>query len=305
MSVPESKNGRAYAMLACVMLFWAGNAIVGRLVRDDIPPATLSLLRWSGALALLLPFAWAHLRTDRAALLARWPRVVGLGLIGVASFNTLYYLGLHDTTASNGLLLQALIPGGVLIMDRAMFGIRPARAAILGVVVATLGVAVIVFRGDYHLLTSLALGRGDLIILIAVALWALYTSLLKTKPVVHPFSFLAATFAVAVVALTPVAALEFASGARVHWTGTVVAAIAYVAILPSLVAYLLFNQAVAMIGAGAAGQAINLMPLFGALMAAVLLGEALHGYHAVGMTMILIGLVVGLWGSRRASGATP
>ena len=298
MSVPESKNGRAYAMLACVMLFWAGNAIVGRLVRDDIPPATLSLLRWSGALALLLPFAWQHLRNDRAALVAHWPRVVGLGLIGVASFNTLYYLGLHDTTASNGLLLQALIPGGVLIMDRAMFGIRPARASIVGVVIATLGVAVIVFRGDYHMLTSLALGRGDLIILVAITLWALYTSLLKTKPAVHPFSFLAATFAVAVIALTPVAALEFANGARVHWTGTVVAAIAYVAILPSLVAYLLFNQAVAMIGAGAAGQAINLMPLFGALMAALLLGEALHGYHAIGMAMILAGLVVGLTGSR-------
>ncbi len=293
-----SKNGRAYAMLACVMLFWAGNAIVGRLVRDDIPPATLSLLRWSGALALLLPFAWGHLKADRAALVARWPRVVGLGLIGVASFNTLYYLGLHDTTASNGLLLQALIPGGVLIADRLIFGIRPARVAILGVVIATLGVAVIVFRADYHMLTTLALGRGDLIILFAITLWALYTSLLKTKPAVHPFSFLAATFAVAVAALAPVAALEFASGARVHWTGTVVAAIAYVAILPSLVAYLLFNQAVAMIGAGAAGQAINLMPLFGALMAAVLLGEALHFYHAIGMAMILAGLVVGLAGSR-------
>lgn len=301
MSVPLSKNGRAYAMLACVMLFWSGNAIVGRLVRDDIPPATLSLMRWSGALALLLPFAWAHLKADRRALIARWPRVLGLGLIGVASFNTLYYLGLHDTPASNGLLLQALIPGGVLIADRLIFGIRPARTAMLGVAIATLGVAVIVFRGDYHMLTSLALGRGDLIILFAITLWALYTSLLKTKPQVHAFSFLAATFAVAVVALAPVAALEYAGGARVHWSGTVVAAVAYVAILPSLVAYLLFNQAVATIGAGAAGQATNLMPLFGALMAAVLLGEPLHGYHAIGMAMILTGLVVGLLGSRTAA----
>ena len=124
---------RAYAMLACTMLLWAGNAIVGRVVRDDIPPATLSLLRWSGALALLLPFAWSRLTTDRALLAAGWRRVAILGLIGVASFNTLYYLGLHSTTASNALLLQALIPGLVLLCDRAVFGIRPGRTAVIGV----------------------------------------------------------------------------------------------------------------------------------------------------------------------------
>ncbi len=292
---------RAYAMLACVMLFWSGNAIIGRAIRADVAPALLSLLRWGGALLLLLPFAWRHLVADRAALSEHWLRVVVLGLIGVASFNTLYYLGLHDTTASNGLLLQALIPGGVLIADRMIFGIRPRALAVTGVVVATLGVGAIVFRGDYHLLTQLALGRGDLIILGAVALWALYTSLLKTKPQVHALGFLAATFAVAVIALAPIAAWEFAGGARPHFSGPVMLAVAYVAIFPSLIAYLLFNVSVAAIGAGAAGQAINLMPLFGALLAAALLGEQLHGYHAVGMAMILAGLVLGITASRRAA----
>lgn len=291
---------RAYAMLACTMLFWAGNAIVGRVVREDIPPATLSLLRWTGALAVLLPFAWRHLVADRAALVGRWRQVLLLALLGVAAFNTLYYQGLHDTTASNGLLLQALIPGLVLACDRVIFGVRPARAAMLGVGLATAGVAVIVFRGDHHLLTTLALGRGDAVILVAVALWALYTSLLRTRPDAHPLGFLAATFAIAVVVLAPVAVLELVNGAAIRWSPATVAAIAYVAIFPSLIAYLFFNQAVAMIGAGAAGQAINLMPLFGALLAAALLGETLHAYHAAGMGMILAGLAIGLAGSRRA-----
>ncbi|URW75143.1 DMT family transporter [Sphingomonas donggukensis] len=289
-----NRQYRAYAMLACAMLFWAGNAIVGRAVRGDVPAATLSLLRWSGAFALLLPFAWRHLVADRAALVAGWKRVVGLGLIGVASFNTLYYFGLHDTTASNALLLQALIPGLVLVADRAIFGIRPPLAIVGGVVLATLGVAVIVFRGDPAALAALALGRGDVLILIAVTLWALYTSLLKLKPKVHPLSFLAATFGVAVIALVPVAGVELARGAVVRWSTHSLLAIAYVAVLPSLVSYLLFNQGVAAIGAARAGQAINLMPLFGALLAAGLLGEKLHGYHAIGMTMILAGLVIGL-----------
>ncbi|MHA6721846.1 DMT family transporter [Sphingomonas sp. RS2018] len=291
---------RAYTMLACVMLFWAGNAIVGRLVRDDVPPATLGWLRWTGALLLLLPFAWRHLANDWPALRQGWRRVLLLGLLGVASFNTLYYLGLHDTTASNGLLLQALIPGLVLIVDRILFGIRAGPIVILGVVLATCGVAVIVFRGDPHLLSGFALGRGDATILGACVVWAFYTSLLKTKPAASPLGFLAATMAVAVVALAPVALAEHFAGAHIRWSGTVLLAIAYVAVLPSLVAYLLFNQAVAMVGAGAAGQAINLMPLFGALLAAGLLGEALHPFHAAGMALILAGLVTGVAGMRRS-----
>lgn len=280
------------------MLFWAGNAIVGRLVRDDIPPATLSLLRWAGALALLLPFAWRPLRRDAAALRTGWRSVVASGLLGVAAFNALYYLGLHDTTASNGLLLQALIPTLVLVCDRLIFGIRPGWSAVIGVGISTIGVAFIVFRGDPAVLVRFALGRGDAIILGAVVIWSLYTSLLRTRPPVHPLSFLAASFAVGLVALVPLAVIELAGGATIRWTPTTLAVIGYVAVFPSLLAYMLFGAGVAVLGAGRAGQTINLMPLFGALLAALLLGEKLYGYHIVGMALILIGLASGLFGAR-------
>lgn len=280
------------------MLFWAGNAIAGRLVRDDIPPATLSLMRWVGALALLLPFAWGHLVRDRAVLIAAWPRVVVIGLLGVAAFNALYYFGLHYTTASNGLLLQALIPTLVLVCDRLIFGIRPGWSAVAGVAVSTVGVAVIVFRGDPALLVGFVLGRGDAIILVSVVVWALYTSLLRTKPDAHPLAFLAATFMAGLVALLPLSVAELAGGARLHWTPTTIAVVGYVAVFPSLLSYLLFGAGVAALGAGRAGQTINLMPLFGALLAAALLGETLHGYHAIGMALILVGLAIGLLGAR-------
>ncbi|MFD1787349.1 DMT family transporter [Sphingomonas floccifaciens] len=302
MTAPRGDT-RAYAMLAAAMLFWAGNAIAGRLVRDDIPPATLSLLRWTGALAILLPFAWSKLVRDRAILLAGWPRVVAIGLLGVASFNALYYLGLHDTTASNGLLLQALIPALVLVCDRLIFGTRPGWGAVAGVAISTIGVGIIVFRGDPALLTGFVLGRGDALILTAVVIWALYTSLLRTKPAAHPLAFLAAIFMVGLVALIPLAIAEIVSGATIRATPTALGVIAYVAIFPSLLSYLLFNAGVAAIGAGRAGQVINLMPLFGALLAAVLLGERLRAYHAVGMAMILAGLIVGLL--RRQSVTSP
>ncbi|WP_294294584.1 DMT family transporter [uncultured Sphingomonas sp.] len=294
----DRRTLRPYAMLAAAMLFWAGNAIAGRVVRDDIPPATLSLMRWVGALALLLPFAWPHLVRDRAILIAAWPRVVVIGLLGIAAFNAIYYFGLHYTTASNGLLLQALIPTLVLICDRLIFGIRPGWSAVAGVAVSTIGVAFIVFRGDPALLTGFVLSRGDAIILVAVVVWALYTSLLRTKPDAHPLAFLAATFAVGLAALLPLAVAELTSGAQLRWTSTTVAVVGYVAVFPSLLSYSLFSAGVAALGAGRAGQTINLMPLFGALLAAALLGETLHGYHAIGMALILIGLAIGLLGAR-------
>jgi drug/metabolite transporter (DMT)-like permease len=276
------------------MLFWAGNAIAGRALRDAVPPFTLSLLRWSGAFALLLPFAWNHLRADRAEMRRSWRRLLLLGVVGVASFNAFNYLGLHYTTASNALLLGALSPACVLAADRVLFGVRPRAVALVGVAVAVVGVAVIVFRGDLAAVAGLQFGRGDLLILIGILLWAIYTSLLRTKPAIHPLSFLAATIAVAVVAMIPLAMWEWAAGERMYLTGAAIGGIVYIAVLPSVVAYHLFNQAVAMIGPGRAGQAINLLPLFGALLAAALLGERLHGYHIAGMVLILAGLATGL-----------
>ena len=117
-------------------MLWSGNAIVGRAVRDDIPPLFLALVRWTGALAILLPFAVRRLLADRTKLLANWKIVLLLGLTGVASFNALIYTGLHYTTASNSMLLQAAIPPLVLLADRVIFGVRSRAVQIAGVVAA-------------------------------------------------------------------------------------------------------------------------------------------------------------------------
>lgn len=283
---------RAYVALAAVMLLWAGNSIVGRAVRDDIAPFTLALVRWTGALLILLPFAWRHLRDDAVALRAAWRVVLALGLIGIAAFNALLYAGLHHTTASNGLLLQAAIPALVLVFDRVAFGVRPGLATVAGVTLSTLGVVVIVTRADPAVLRHFDFGRGDVMILIAVTAWAVYTTLLRLRPAVHPLSLIAATFAIGVLAMLPLAMIEIARVGLPALTPTTIGAFAYVAIFPSLIAYQLYNTAVAHVGPARAGQAITLMPLFGALLAVGLLGETLHGYHAVGMGLILAGILV-------------
>jgi len=284
---PELK---AYAMLGLVMLLWAGNSIVGRAIRDEIPPFTLAFVRWAGAVLVLLPFAARQVMAERRAILRVWRPVLVLGLTGVAAFNGFLYSGLHSTTASNALLLQAGIPALVLVADLSLFRVRPGRAAIIGVAVSTLGVVAIVFRGDPAVVRTLHFNRGDLLVMCGVVAWALYTTLLKTRPAIPGLSLLTVTFAVGALAMLPLAATEWREIAAMRFTPAVIAAFVYVAIFPSIIGYFLFNAAVATLGPARPGQAISLMPLFGALLAAPLLGERLHGYHLAGMALILAGI---------------
>ena len=296
----DRQQARAYALLGLVMLLWAGNSIVGRAVRDDVGPFILSFVRWVGASLVLLPFAIGPLRRDWEALKRSWVIVLVLGLTGVAAFNAIMYTGLHYTTATNGLLLQAAIPPAVLAADRLLFGVRAGWAQLLGIIASMLGVAVIVFQGQPSHVLGFRFGLGDVLVLIACADWALYTVLLRKRPAVSPLSFLLATFLVGVAAIAPLALWEALVGPPVRWGAGVGAAFLYVAVLPSLVSYLIYNHATEVVGPARAGQAITLLPLFGALLSAALLGEKLHPYHFVGMALILIGIVVAALAPRQA-----
>ncbi|HEX7854125.1 MAG TPA: DMT family transporter [Sphingobium sp.] len=283
---------RSYAMLAVVMLLWAGNSIVGRAVRMDVPPFTLAFVRWTGAALIALPFAWRHLVADWRKLIGQWRPLLLLGLTGIASFNALLYSGLRYTTATNGLLVQAAIPALVLLVNWLLFRVRAGFGQVAGVAVSTVGVLYIVAHGAPLSVLNTGFNFGDVLILCAVICWAVYTSLLRLRPDCNPWSFLIATFAIGIIAMAPLAASEAHQIAAMRLSWKVVGALAYVCILPSLVAYTLYNAAVRDIGAARAGQTISLMPLFGSLLAVALLGETLHAYHAWGMGLILVGILI-------------
>ena len=294
-------QARAFALLGLVMLLWAGNSIVGRAVRFDVPPLTLAFVRWAGAFAILTPFALRRLAADLPALRSKWKEVVLLGFLGVGVFNALLYSGLQYTTATNALLLQAAIPALVVILDRLLFGARAGAWQVAGTLASSAGVLVIVFEGDPQAVLGLRLGLGDALVLAAVVVWSLYTVLLRLRPVVGPISFIYATFAVGVVTTAPLALAEWLSGEVVRWSWSVAAAFAYVAVLPSIVAYFIYNWAAQSVGPARAGQAITMMPVFGALLSALLLGEVLHRYHAAGMALIGVGIALGALALARES----
>ena len=246
---------------------------------------------------ILLPFAWQRVVADKAEIKRHWPAILLLGAIGVGSFNAFLYSGLQYTTATNAMLIQAMIPATVLGLSFLIFRTRPEAGQVPAVVIAAAGVVIIVFKADVMAMLSLRFGSGDALVLCGVLAWSLYTALLRIAPPIHPLSFLALTFLIGVAMMLPLAMFEWRLS-TIKFTAEVAASFAYVAILPSLVAYLLFNIAVRQIGANKAGQMVSLQPLFGALLSVLLLDEQLHNYHFSGIALILLGIAYPMLKSR-------
>lgn len=282
----------AYVLLSFTALFWAGNSIVGRAARDLIPPASLAFWRWSLALLLMLPLAWPHLKRDWPELKINWRMMLLLGALGVGAFNTLLYTGLQSTMALNAMLLQAAQPALILIVAALLMKDHVSPRQIAGVIISLAGVLAIIAQGNPAALMALDLNRGDAIIAFAVLLWSVYAVMLRHRPDVHPFSFLAATLMIGLVCITPFYAAEIISGDLIIASRESALAIAYVAIFPSFFAYLFFNRGVELIGAATTGQFMNILPVMGAGLAMLFLGERLYAFHIAGIGLIFAGIFV-------------
>jgi drug/metabolite transporter (DMT)-like permease len=258
-----------------------------------VPPITLAFWRWSVALCVLLPFALKPMVRERDAIRRHWKMLVVLGVMGVGTFNTLVYIGLGSTTATNGILLNSAIPVLIVLLAWTFLGERVSRLQALGVAVSLAGVAAVVFRGDPAGLMRLQWNTGDLWVFAAIVSWAVYTLMLRRRPrEVGALAFLGVTVAVGLAANLPFFLAELATGARMELNRASVGAIAYTGVFPSVLAYLFWNRAVADVGPARAGMFLHLMPVFGAVLAMLFLGETLHLYHAAGFALILLGIVL-------------
>jgi drug/metabolite transporter (DMT)-like permease len=262
-------------------------------VQGILPPVGLAFWRWGVALCVLLPFSLKPLLHDRRAILRQWKIIALLGVLGVGAFNTLVYFGLGTTTATNALLLNSAIPVLIVLIGWLFLRQRVTALQAAGIAMSMAGVSAIVFKGDWRGLVQLQLNPGDVWVFIAMIDWAVYTVLLRKRPSdIGPLAFLAATMIAGLAAISPFYAMELASGARPQFTAVSIAAMAYVGVFPSVLAYLFWNRAVAEVGGRRSGIFIHLMPVFGTLLAIVFLGESFHAYHAGGFVLILLGIVL-------------
>ncbi|MEE4379261.1 MAG: DMT family transporter [Candidatus Competibacteraceae bacterium] len=280
-----------YVLLVLTTLFWSGNFVLGRAVREVFPPLALSFWRWAAALVLILPFVLPHLRTHWPSIRRHWKILTLLSVLGVVNFNSFVYLGLQSTMATNAVIMLSITPVMIVALSFLLLRLPVTRWQAIGIGVSLAGVLIIVARGDWQVLFGLSLNQGDLWILTAVLSWALYSVCLRWRPAdLPPLVFLAATIAIGVPLLAPFYLWELANGAQLAISAVTIASIVYVAIFPSLLAFIFWNRAVAELGANRTGQFLHLMPAFGAIQSMLFLGERLHDFHLAGISLIATGI---------------
>lgn len=281
----------SYLLLILTTLFWSGNFVLGRGMHTDIPPMALSFWRWALALVILFFFCGRTAYSQRNILLKERTFIIIQGLLGVTGFNSLIYLAVQTTTAVNAVLINSCTPILIALCSLAIYRERLRSRQWLGILTSLAGVTLIIAGGDLRSLLGLKFNAGDLLVLLAGLVWALYSINLRNYPKdLHPFSFQTGIVIVGVIAILPLYVAELLMGHTMTITGPTLGTIAYVAVFPSVLAFIFWNRAVWDIGANRAGAFIHLMPVFSSILAVIFLNETIELFHIQGILMVFAGI---------------
>jgi drug/metabolite transporter (DMT)-like permease len=285
-------HANPYALLTLTTLLWAGNAIAGKLAAGVISPVALTFARWLIACVAFYFLARPHLKNDWPTMRKSLPLLFALGALGFSAFNFGLYWALHYTTAINVTIEQSAMPVLIIFANYLFFRIRITGLQAVGVLLTIIGVLVTATRGSPLAVFEIGINRGDAVMMLAVLLYGSYTVALRFRPDIHWTSLMFVLTCSAAVFAVPFYAVEILrDGFRMPgpeaW-----AIIAYTAIFPSMVSQIFFIRGVAILGANRAGLFINLVPIFGALLAVLILGESFRPYHMVGLVLVLGGIAM-------------
>ena len=290
---PAGRLGAAYpyALLTLCMLFWAGNWVVGRALRDSMPPVAMTFWRWTVAALVLAPIALPRLAGKGHALRRSWPLLLALAITGGALYQVAVYFGLRHTETVNAVLLNAASPLTIVLAAWAIDGDKITMRQVWGTVISLIGLLIVLSRGDPAQLLGLHFSIGDLAILAVMPLWAFYTVMLRRRPMeIDNISliFLLGIFGSAALAPAYIVESLYFQAPPLAWSS--VAAPLYTGCFASAAAYWCWNRGAEMVGPNRAGFTTYLMPAFTTILAVLLLGEEVHAFHAVGIVTILFGV---------------
>jgi drug/metabolite transporter (DMT)-like permease len=282
-----------YLLLTLTVLFWSGNFILGRGIRQLIPPVSLNFWRWTGALLILLPFGLPRILGEKTLYLKHWRMLALMSIPSIAIFNAFIYTALQTTTAINTVLVNAMIPIFIALVAWLVFNEGLFLRQATGVGISFAGLLFIVTRGDFRLLGRLTLSTGDLWTLAASLSWAIYSVMLRKRPKeMDPVAFLTLMVGCGLFFSLPFYFWELRNQGGFSLTPASMASLAYVALFPSVLSYVFWNYGVDKVGAHRAGIFIHLMPVFSIILAMLFLGERMRGFHAVGILLIFSGIVL-------------
>ena len=293
-SAPASSRALAYAALVCTTALWGSNGVVSRALMDTIPPLVMAAARWAVVFVALLPAVWPERRAIAQSLRRDWKLLLVLTLLGSAPQTALVYTGLAASTAIHLGLLNSTIPVVIILISWGWYARRPSRLEAVGLPISLVGVFLILAHGDLRSLLHLQFNHGDLLMLGAVVVWAIYTLRLKDRP--QSLSLFAFVFVLALIGelLTlPFAALQWVRAGGVHLGTRELLGLLYIGAVATLVSAVLFSYGVERVGAVRAGILIHLMAVFSSVFAALFLGERLFLYHAAGFVLVAGGAILG------------
>jgi drug/metabolite transporter (DMT)-like permease len=277
-------------LLALAALFWSGNHIVGRAIGGEVPPIGISTVRWLLPTVALGFFAYPHIRRDWPVIRAYWGILLWLGVVGGALFTAGQYIGLQYTTALNVSVLNSLVPVLIILTGGIIFRDRVTTFQFGGILMSSVGVLVIIARGQLSNLQHLQFNWGDIIILFNMMVFAVYAAYLRKRPPMHWLSFIFVFGALSTLATLPFMIWEMAAGITFKPTWLTVFAIVYVSIFPSVLAFAAWNRGVQLIGANRSGPFVHLVPIYTAILGSALLGEHLSAFHVFGFALIITGV---------------
>src|SRR2546425_1349750 len=307
MAIPSAaSSARAvspYLLLTLTPFFWACNWIVGRGLAHEVPPLAMTFYRWLFALAILLPFALPRLSRDWPIIRSHWKTLLLLGTVGIGTHNALAYLGLNYTTATNGVILNSFIPVMIVAMSWIFLHERLSAIQLGGVATSLAGVLTILSGGSLAALAAFRLNAGDLLVILSMAMWSIYTICLRWRPPgLDMITFLFALACVGEAVMLPFYVGETAFGRPMVWTWANGSALFAVGLFSSVLAYIFWNRGVEQVGAPVAGLFVHLMPVFGIVLAWLVLDEKLAPFHLAGIALILTGIAIT---SRQAPSTSP
>lgn len=288
---------KIYILLMLCVLFWSANFIIGRFVHNDIEPIELAFLRWIGVSLALLPVFIIKFNNIITAIKKNLLLMSVYAILGITAFNTIIYIGLQDTTATNALLINSSVPILIVFLSTIILKQEISNRQIVGIILSTLGVAFLVLKGDISKISTLEFNKGDFWIILGGIIWALYSVLMRFKPKeIDGIEFLTAIVYLGTVILFFIYLLSgygFDSGLKAFTNHYII--ILYVVFFPSILSFIFWHKGIETIGADKTGQFTHLMPLFGSFLAFIFLGETLEFYHFLGMSFIGFGIYLSLF----------
>jgi drug/metabolite transporter (DMT)-like permease len=305
LSLPATLTPRVIGYLILPPMMWAGNAVVGRLMVGAMPPVAMNALRWVLVAIMLMPLALRGL-SDLGAIRQRWLYLATIGVLGVGTYNAMQYLALQTSTPLNVTLIGASVPVWMMLVGWIGFGQRVQRRQWAGAALSTSGVVLVIAQGQWSVLQHVRLVPGDVLMLVASLAWAVYSWMLAQppdsmvgtrRPAWSWADFLQIQVLFGVVwagVCTAIEAWLGGPGQAPIWptSGATWAALVFVAVGPSILAYRCWGLGVQAVGPTMAAFFGNLTSIFAALWSALLLGQHPQWFHPVALMLIMAGIAV-------------